>query len=228
MCQELATGVFGEKGSSGRKSGEYMQRKAKSRVLQFCDNLCPHLCTRASRKARRPHYPLFGRPSNHMRRFVDHLDSHPRPSTHLIIHLDSYLVFLITIGCLMRTCIYTSSYSFKSCVTITTASCRPIRSHDHACSSELWHSKKQKNYAAFLACSQDHYLHTKPSDRPINHHSFPLIIVAHDNAGTLGAQDSDSAFSFHRVVDIVQTPVPHCSILPARSVRIGGRGWLEG
>jgi hypothetical protein len=119
MCQELATGVFGEKGSSGRKSGEYMQRKAKSRVLQFCDNLCPHLCTRASRKARRPHYPLFGRPSNHMRHSIYHLDSHPWASTHLIFHLDSYLIFLIAIGCFMPTYIYTSSHWIKSCVTIT-------------------------------------------------------------------------------------------------------------
>jgi hypothetical protein len=56
----------------------------------------------------------------------------------------------------------------------------------------------------------------KYSSYPIEYRSIPLIIVARDNAGTLGVQGSGFVSSFHRVVDIVQKLVPHCLILLVR------------
>jgi hypothetical protein len=140
--------------------------------------------------------------------------------THILgpLHISSFILThtLYSLLQLVASCqpTYTHRLIGSSRVSqLPTASCRPIRHHDHACSSELWHPKSNKRITLLFLLVVKITIFTKPSSRPINHHFFPLIIVAHDNAETLGAQDSDSAFSFHRVVDIVQKPVPHCSIL---------------
>jgi hypothetical protein len=201
--------------------------------LQFCDNLCPHLCTRARQKARRPHYPPFGRLTNHMRRCIYHLDSHSTTSFHLIFYLDSHPAFSIAIGCLSLPTfympsinMYTSSHWIMPCIIITRCILPTNTTHDHICNVKFRQLDRKKRAISLFLLVVNIAMFIKPSSYCIHHRSIPIIIVARGNAGTLGVQGSGFVSSFHHVVDIAQKLVPRCLIPLVRWVRIEGRDWL--
>lgn len=140
---------------------------------------------------------------------------------HLIFYFDSHARTSIAIGCIDVPTIQEISdqrihtVPLGQVVCHFIASCQPIQHHSRIQSSPLQTAGNKRISLLFLLVGKI-TVSVKLNSHTTNNNSLPSIIAARDNAETLDAQDSDCAFSFHRVVDIVQKLVPHCLLLVAR------------